>query len=514
MILTGNRFILPALQIQAILNEPTPGEMQDALAALPTSLHGAFSETVARIQRQPEGRRRLAMNTLLWISHARRPLQVQELSDALAIRPGQAVLNSQYRPSQKLMVECCMGLVVVDEQSQSIRLVHYTVQEYFREKRKEIFPNGNEEIAGKCLTYLLFDAFAGGCCALEGDILDRMDLYPFLSYCSNEWGNHVRDACSDRINEMALYFLRCDRHRANSIQIYQYLRGVRQLYWEPVEVNSVSQLHTVCFFGLDDIAKSLIDSGKIDVNAPSHIGTTPVIRAAAAGHPELVRMLLQRGADPTLKNWYGNALGCAAEAGHCNTIQELLDFGMDVNIRDDVGRTALHCAADDGHEQALRLLVERGADTEALDGHGLMPWHAFAEGGHMEAIHFLLGRGFDPDRRCSNGLTALHYAAGENHVEVIYVLIVSGADLDARTPNSNTPLHYAVRYAVHQESENAVKLLLSAGADVHAEDNEGFTAHFIATSHGSDSLLALLEAFGAKPSIPQWVPEWIAPDRS
>ena len=61
----GSRFLLPALQIQSIVNEPTTGEMEDAIEAMPHDLHQAFYQTLARIQRQPDGRKRLGMNVLL-----------------------------------------------------------------------------------------------------------------------------------------------------------------------------------------------------------------------------------------------------------------------------------------------------------------------------------------------------------------------------------------------------------------------------------------------------------------
>ena len=489
---------MPALQIQAILNEPTPGEMEDALAALPMTLHEAFSNTVSRIQGQLGGRKRLAMDTLSWISHATRPLLISELSEALAIRSGQSHLNSKYRPSQKLMIECCMGLVVVDEQSKTIRLVHYTVQEFFRERQREIFPNGEELLAEKCLTYLLYDVFATGCCPDEENILDRLDLHGFYSYCASEWGYHVRESQSLKINEMTLQFLRSQPHKAASTQVYQYNLGVKEVYWEPIEVNSVTELDMTCYFGLENVAKDLLDSGTVDVNHATHIGTTAIVRAASTGHPGLVRMLLDRGADPTLANWYGNALLCAAEAGHCSTIQELLNFGMDINTRNQFNRTALHCTIDNGSELAMKLLIEHGADIEALDGDGKMLWHDLAESGHIRMMKFLLDRGFDPETRCKRGLTALHLAASGGHIKVMRMLLEMGVDMNARANNSLTPLHYAAHLEIHLKKEAAVRVLLEAGADVNAEDRSGMTAVSIAAAHRFWPAVRTLREFGAK----------------
>lgn len=98
--------------------------MEAALDAMPRGLNDAFEETLQRIQKQPDGRKQLGMNTLMWISHARRPLRVMELGEALAInlKPGQAFSNRKYWQSKEI-------LVTVDKESSIIRLVHYSVQE-------------------------------------------------------------------------------------------------------------------------------------------------------------------------------------------------------------------------------------------------------------------------------------------------------------------------------------------------------------------------------------------------
>ena len=129
-----SRFLLSALQIRNIVNEPTAGEMEDALENMPHDLHQAFNQTLERIQRQPDGRKRLGMKVLLWISHAQGPLTVAELSEAMAIKSGNTSLDSRRRPSQNVMIECCLGLVTVDQESSSIRLVHYALQGIIEKK--------------------------------------------------------------------------------------------------------------------------------------------------------------------------------------------------------------------------------------------------------------------------------------------------------------------------------------------------------------------------------------------
>ncbi len=91
--------------------------MEEALAKMPRGLDEVLQQTLSRIQRQSDGRKRLGMNTLMWIVLAERPLTVTELSEALAIRIGMTSLNHKYQPSQKTMIDCCMGLVTVSSHS-------------------------------------------------------------------------------------------------------------------------------------------------------------------------------------------------------------------------------------------------------------------------------------------------------------------------------------------------------------------------------------------------------------
>jgi ankyrin repeat protein/mono/diheme cytochrome c family protein len=128
-------------------------------------------------------------------------------------------------------------------------------------------------------------------------------------------------------------------------------------------------------------------------------GATPLMRAARYGDAKLVRVLLERGADPTLTTKDGtNALMFAAgvnlaavrgedpsllhpsEDGSIEIIKMLLDRGLDINAANDQGLTALHGAVQRGQgsgngsgEKVIALLVERGAKLDIKDKRGRTP---------------------------------------------------------------------------------------------------------------------------------------------
>ena len=479
--------------MRSLLNEPTIGEMEDALGSMPVTLHDAFDEMVTRIQRQPEGRRRLAMQTLTWLSHATSPLTVTELSEALAIRTGQKSLNRRYSPSQKSMIACCFGLVTVDEESSTVRLAHYSIQEYLRDRGTEIFPSAETELAEKCLTYLLLDPLSQGCCEFVHEILARIKEYPFLRYATSYWGHHTRRCRSEKIVKLAVEFLNSQPRRAMSTQIYNFSRGLRKEYWIPEEVNSVTGLHVASSFGLEYAARDILASGNIEIDAETKMGTTPLISAAAAGNIKIIQLLLREKADTRKTNWYGTALHCAAEAGQCESIRVLLDTGMDVDCRDPFERTSLHCAVGMGRTSAVALLLRRGADPTAPDEDGRTPVHHAIEGDFArQVLPLLVACGVDINKKI-HGATMLHNAAEEGYTKQVEVILANGADIECRDSEGRTPLHCAVA----RNRKWTVRKLLKKGAKVNSKDDFEVTPVAMAAAKGFTAVEDILLEYGA-----------------
>ena len=90
--------------------------------------------------------------------------------------------------------------------------------------------------------------------------------------------------------------------------------------------------------------------------------------AASSGHTEIVKLLLERGADVNITNHYScTVLVSASNEGNAEIVKLLLAHGADVNIRNRSNRTALMCAASSGHTEIVKLLLEHGADVNMKD---------------------------------------------------------------------------------------------------------------------------------------------------
>jgi hypothetical protein len=89
------------------------------------------------------------------------PLTVNELLHALATEVGQSEMNIDNLPSRSTFLDCCLGLVIVDDETSSVRFVHYSFQEYMNSQDR--FPQLGDERAHEiitriCLIYLCFEA--------------------------------------------------------------------------------------------------------------------------------------------------------------------------------------------------------------------------------------------------------------------------------------------------------------------------------------------------------------------
>lgn len=112
---------------------------------------------------QPGGCAELGLRILSWLVKAKRVLTVDELRTAVSVEPEWYELDELDLPDKATILDICAGLVTIDENSNTIRLAHYTVHEYLLEN--SIIPEDAElTLATVCTTFLSFDIFAQGAC--------------------------------------------------------------------------------------------------------------------------------------------------------------------------------------------------------------------------------------------------------------------------------------------------------------------------------------------------------------
>ena len=140
---------------------------------------------------------------------------------------------------------------------------------------------------------------------------------------------------------------------------------VRHLARDPMLVNAYTEdgfqpLGLACFFGHLETAEYLIKAGA-SVNSPSRnpLKATPIQSATAAGHTEIVSLLLRNRADPNVREQGGyTPLHAAAQNGNVAIIRSLLFNGADLSIRGKDGKLPLDMAVEAGHTEAAKVLKE------------------------------------------------------------------------------------------------------------------------------------------------------------
>ncbi|CCX30780.1 Similar to unnamed protein product [Aspergillus oryzae RIB40]; acc. no. BAE57037 [Pyronema omphalodes CBS 100304] len=159
-------FLLPALQIQAVLDQTTISKRRKALHTMPTEVDSAFEDTIRMIRNQKAEQATQAMDVLQWTFLPERQLSVTELRYALAVTvtipvepfAPQETLDWDNPPSEKSLFNWYLGLVILDEETSTVRLVHKSLQDYLQRQHEDgkIFENGHSEIAYTCLKYMYF----------------------------------------------------------------------------------------------------------------------------------------------------------------------------------------------------------------------------------------------------------------------------------------------------------------------------------------------------------------------
>lgn len=365
------------------------------MESLPTKLDETYNGAMIRIQDQIQEHSKLALSALSWISNALRPLKLDELQHALAVQLGDQSLDEEALVDKSLIISVSAGLITLDTESETIRLVHFTVEEYFRETKTKWFPDADNQIAKTCLTYLSFDVFESGRCLSDQALEARVRENCFLSYAASHWGHHAHRAEDHTVDEhaledLALPFLTNHHKVACSNQIMR-MRFTQYRGYSQRMSHQVSGLHLTAWFGLTSITKRILEGGK-SVDSKDDGGQTPLSWAAERGHEAVVKLLVDRPDVTADSKDYTNRtpLSWAAEKGHETVVKLLVDRkDVTADSKDYISRTPLLRAAWSGHEAVVKILLEHDVTADSKDESGWTPLSYAINSGHEAVVRLL-----------------------------------------------------------------------------------------------------------------------------
>ncbi len=262
-------------------------------------------------------------------------------------------------------------------------------------------------------------------------------------------------------------------------------------------------------FAVEQILRAIIDQKTREdfINQPlgrrGHRSWAALHIVSDKGYDSLAQKLLEFGANPNVTtNHLETPLMLASESGNTSIVEQLLKHKADPNwVASDYcsGETALFCACRQNSAVITHMLLKAGADIWARENN--FAWtvlHIAALDEYESIIHVLLASFTNENLRISyvnarnsRGETALHEASDSGNCSVLKILLAAGADINATDNDNSTPLHNAARMC----QKSAVTLLLEKGANPLI-----YSTRF---REGTPLLVALHTFFGSGNSLDQ-----------
>lgn len=233
-----------------------------------------------------------------------------------------------------------------------------------------------------------------------------------------------------------------------------------------------------------------------NVNATDIDGQTALHHACRSGNVRLAQVLIQLGGNQK------QILEMACHWNHVALLQMLMRQGANLNATDMHGHTLLHrLCLHDAPVATIQALVDgRAVNVNSKDDKGRTPLHFACQMGHVEIVQCLLSRKADVNAADDKGRTALHLVCGRNIVSLaqhkettldVLLLQHSYTNVNCRDAQGCTALHMACRWG---HVSLMKRLLQRADVDVNQQDNDGLTPLHWASLHGKLVALDLLLA--------------------
>ena len=539
-------FMLANLYMNSLKVKLSLPEVMDALENLPHSYYDMYEKTMERIDAPSLGDREnnasgLAKRVLSWVACAYRPLSLLELEDALAIDLEKPDTRTTSEYDQITLLEITAGLLTIDPDEKAVRLVHFTAQEYFNEKREKWFPNASADIARACLQYLSHEDLLEPCQGIweDKEFETRKRKHPFLSYAYQHWGDHARIAGSDPATEAAvLHFASNPKKIASFTQAAWYLDSTDDTNWDIRK--DASSLHVCAWFGLTNVVPKLLNRGlDIDCQDPIY-EQTPLMYACRRGHVAIAMELLDRGASLNTQSTRGSTamfeaviknrvdvvktllarkeletnasqpmildrtvLMIAAQEQFVSIVSDLLSReDLNINQRDLQGNTALSIAAKSGSSAVVSILLANNnldldINSKNENGNTALILAAKSDDSN-DIVDQLLTRGADSSiKDYEGGGTALMRAVDSGQTSTVEIFLNHNVETNCLDDLGRGLLHSAAA----NENGTIVRLLIDLGLDKNAQDKKGRTPLHDASRHGQPEIAKLLLDLGANPYI-------------
>ena len=528
----------------------TQNEIFDFLGRLPTELKGFYERILTQLESGIRRDIRVGHRVLRFVLFTYRPLELEELRQALAVGDSLDAAHPVSDASLEgnlifeignRLVSCTGNFLQIkgvhgssflwsallellelftDESAEgsSVQIMHQTVREFFRSdgptaqsrfrmKRNE----AHIRISATCIQYLLL-------CIANTSSIDHqagrnswkpenfeacahyLKRRPFFNYALGYIKQHLME-CSQFVRDSELASQLCPKLNESRAAVHLFGNWIPQDWGQRVVTHEeldhgkqfrAALLHTATRLKYSQVVEGLLIAGA-EVDSCLD-GKTPLIISAEGGDLATARVLLDQGADIGKQDGdKRTALHLAAANGHSPAAKLLLQRGADKEAKDIIGWTALHLAAASGHHTVTGLLIDQAADKEAKDNLGWTLLHLAAANGHSLLAKRLIDQGADKEAKDREGQTALHLAAANGHRLVAELLIDQGCDKEAKDREGQAGLHIAAANG----DNPTIRLFIDKHASKEAKDDLGWEALHTAAWAGHEATIRELQTLGA-----------------
>ncbi|EWZ34098.1 hypothetical protein BFJ63_vAg12664 [Fusarium oxysporum f. sp. narcissi] len=519
------QFLWLKMQEESLRKGLNMKQLRRAIEETPAGLHGLYDRNWSRIKNCRDRERIFSL--LRWAAFALRPLTVCEITEAVLITDSDDLpvddlpdtVDGDYVDSE--IVDLCGPLIQVRRQKsdgsagqQTVHLAHFSVRQFLlvnlptpgwiSENERLRANYQNTLLARACLYYINFER-------VWQEITDHASSLgtALRNYAAGAWHHHFKSGiCSDEeMLTLAIRFFDRSSKTWNAWRAWSDEQDAKaegffekvatpttqkhEAQEDGIESASPSPLYYAAKLELTDVANTLIKERGYNVNEGNGLGLSALDIACRRGNEEVVKALLDAGADVSAVDKEGwTPLLFAVVEGRLEVAKLLIEKGaraMDPHRR---GWMPLHSAIWAGHTEMVKLLIENGASVVAADRDGWVPLHYASCRRHVEIVKLLIEKGSDIMAATKAGVTPLHSASGTGHTEVAKLLVEEGASIMAATWRGFTPLHTAAQYGHCQ----VTKLLIEKGATVRTERRDGWTPLHSASANGHTEVVKLLLA--------------------
>ena len=457
-------------------------ELNAIIRTLPEDVDTAYENIFIQTSR---GKQHILRRVLHFMLAAFEPLSLQQMKVALNIADkGVYSKNDQLLPddSFKKWIRNLCGFFI-NVVKGKLYFVHESAREFLLPKYSQGvrgWRGGFEPVESHAL---LARACLDRLHSLSNNTSDK--LTGFEKYAVRFWVVHFQEVKeNDVLRHCAQTFMLIEevtdsftkwmrRFKQSTSSSFGYLRYYfRNDYWGELISEPPSPFFLACHYGWMWLINQLTLSKDFDWYQTNVRGDTGFTVASRYGQLEVVDLLIARVIIKGFNfgQYFSPPLEAAAEKGHTNIVQTLLNAGADVNyVAEGQEHTALTAAASQGHLNPLEKLLAAGADVDAAPAiyRGKTALQAAAEKGHLAVIEKLLTAGADINAAPANygGRTALQRAAKNGFTDVVEKLLAWGADVNA--PAAAEAGNMALEAAVKRCHIEASEKLLAAGADIN-----------------------------------------------